>query len=59
MNNKPSDAEGAAADGKIFVNDEIGTPFNDKLCEVYNETTDQWQLKATLKIPEGSSIKVL
>ena len=38
---KRSEAQRAAADGNIFVIDEIGTPFDDKLCEVYNETTDQ------------------
>ena len=54
-------AHGAAAHGKIFViggekdycwvtePDLMGT------CEVYNETTDEWQVIAGLKIPRGFS----
>ena len=60
MNEAKSWAHGAAAQGEIFVIGGVtssGHPGSicSKMCEVHNETTDEWQVIAGLKIPHGFS----
>ena len=63
MKEARSDAHGAAFNGKIFVIggerrfDDCGTErFLGTTCEVYNETTDEWQMVAGLKVPDRFSL---
>ena len=44
-------AYGAAAYGKIFITDNGESNRQDRTCEVYSETTNEWQFIASLKIP--------
>lgn len=60
MNEARSDADGAAFHGKIFVIGGEGSfdYWGTRLlltCEVYTETTDEWQMIAGLKVPNGFS----
>ena len=64
MNETRCGAHGAAFHGKIFVIGGRGISFHDwgtgifvrTTCEVYNETTDEWQMIAGLKVPNGFSL---
>ena len=61
MKEARSGAHGTAAHGKIFVIGGVGDSFyscdfNRTICEVYNATTDEWQVVAGLKTPHGSSL---
>ena len=64
MKQTRSGAHGAALHGKIFVIGGKGRFFHDfgtryflrTTCEVYNETTDEWQMIAGLKVPNGFSL---
>ena len=57
-------AYGAAARGKIFVTGGTGTSSHDsgtsyfwrRTCEVYNESSDEWQVIAGLEIPHWFSL---
>ena len=64
MKEARSEAHGAAFRGKIFVIGGMGsqsffgggtTFFSRTTCEAYNETTDEWQMIAGLKVPNGLS----
>ena len=63
MKEARSCAHGAAFHGKIFVIGGEGSLdilgrrcFLRTTCEVYNETTDEWQMIAGLKVPNGFSL---